>query len=33
MNKQVEFFFVGKEMFWGNDRRMFVEEALTQLAP
>ena len=23
-------FFVGEEMFWGNDRWMFVEEALTQ---
>jgi len=23
-------FFVGEEMFWGNDRLMFVEEALTQ---
>ena len=22
-------FFVGEEMFWGNDRLMFVEEALT----
>jgi 2-hydroxychromene-2-carboxylate isomerase len=23
-------FFVGEEMFWGNDRLMFVEEALTR---
>lgn len=23
-------FFVGDEMFWGNDRPMFVEEALTR---
>jgi 2-hydroxychromene-2-carboxylate isomerase len=23
-------FFVGKEMFWGNDRLLFVEEALTR---
>jgi 2-hydroxychromene-2-carboxylate isomerase len=23
-------FFVGEDMFWGNDRLMFVEEALTR---
>lgn len=23
-------FFVGEEMFWGNDRLMFVEEELTR---